>query len=69
MCAIVSSLQVPNMAEYIAKWGRRVGFDLNAEPSEGQKTHAIIQVLHAAVQRFSSPLCAMLRISRSRVPG
>ena len=37
------------MAEYIAKWGRRVGFDLNVEPSEGQKTHAIIQVRHVAV--------------------
>ncbi len=36
------------MAEYIAKWGRRVGYDLNAQPSEGQKTHAIIQVLRAA---------------------
>jgi len=39
---------VPNMAEYIAKWGRRVGFDLNAEPSEGQKTHAIIQAAERA---------------------
>jgi hypothetical protein len=33
------------MQLYIQKWGRRVGFDLNAQPSDEALTHAIIQVL------------------------
>jgi hypothetical protein len=32
------------MKEYIAKWGSRVGFDLDVVPTEETKTHAIIQV-------------------------
>lgn len=44
MCLVALAPQVPNMKEYIAKWGRRVGFDLDAVPTEDKKTHAIIQV-------------------------
>lgn len=33
------------MQLYIQKWGRRVGFDLNVQPSDEALTHAIIQVL------------------------
>lgn len=40
--------QVPNMQLYIQKWGRRVGFDLNVQPSDEALTHAIIQVLASA---------------------
>lgn len=43
-CLFVLAPQVPNMREYIAKWGRRVGFDLDVVPTEDKKTHAIIQV-------------------------
>lgn len=32
------------MQLYIQKWGRRVGFDLNVQPSDEALTHAIIQV-------------------------
>lgn len=42
------ALQVPNMQLYIQKWGRRVGFDLNVQPSDEALTHAIIQVLLGA---------------------
>jgi hypothetical protein len=57
------------MQLYIQKWGRRVGFDLNVQPSDEALTHAIIQVLlgaevphpasaqHAASTMASSTYC------------